>query len=394
MDARPRQRTDDSTPAPADVGRAIRNLRRQRHLQQGELAAAIGMQSAPLCNIENGKNHPSLRTLYRIAEALGVTVNDLLYPPEYVQTARVAESGGGAQGSANAYERFEARGIARATRTAGETEALTPAAREAIQTRVLDYLALEDLCGACKRAAIPLQVPFSVDEAGAAQLAYTVRTHCGIGSAVVFDYVELLENQGLRVLFLKLPQGIESLSFYDAANANAFIVLGEGYNPEKQLFRMAYELANIYLFTANRHAPVDETPATRRFAKEFAAVFLMPQEAVRATVMQLGVKPSEWTYELLLRIKHRFGVSAEAFAHRLEEVGAMEKSVRQRLKERIQEHYAAHAFAEPDESRRVLSRNGRFGDLLLCARRFAASTAEADAIAARAGVARQKGSGR
>lgn len=387
---RPSPPVPSTVPDPERVGRAIRDLRRQRHLQQGDLAAAIGMQPAPLCNIENGKNHPSLRTLCRIAEVLGVRVDELLYPPEYVQAAKSGEvlEASADYGVPDAFERFARHGIARVTRIAGETAKLTPEAREAVQTRILDYLALEDACGVCKRAVLPLQVPFSLDEAGAVQLAHTVRTHCGIGSAVVFDYVELLENQGLRVLFLALPEGIESLSFHDASNANAFIVLAEGFNPEKQLFRMAYELANIYLFTHNRHVPVEESHATRRFAKTFAAAFLMPKEAVRATVMQLGVKPAEWTYELLLRIKHRFGVSAEAFAHRLEEVGALDKGLRQSLKVRIQQHYAAEGYAEPDNSCRILSRNGRFGDLLLCARRAAtpAVARELDAIAARARV--------
>jgi Zn-dependent peptidase ImmA (M78 family) len=269
------------------------------------------------------------------------------------------------------------------TRVAGKVASLDSRLQARIEALFNDYLALEDLCGACKRAAIPLQVPFTLDAAGAAQLAYTVRTHCGIGSAVVFDYIELLENHGLRILFVDLPEAVESLSFHDAVNANAFLVLGDGYNPEKQLFRMAVELANVYLFTANRCSPVAETPTTRRFAKTFASLFLMPLEAVRATVMQLGVGPKEWTYELLLRIKHRFGVSAEAFAHRLEEVGALDPGLRQEFKARIQAHYEATGFGEPDSSRRILSRNGRLGDLLLCARRNATATDELAAIAKR-----------
>jgi len=42
----------------------------------------------------------------------------------------------------------------------------------------------------------------------------------------------------------------------------------------------------------------------------FAATFLMPSGAVTDTVEQLGIRQKQWPYELLLRIKHRFGVSA------------------------------------------------------------------------------------
>lgn len=336
------------------------------------------MQAAPLCNLERGRHAPSLRTLCRIADALGVTVNDILYPAGYVVTAPSS-----ADADEAAYAGLQRLGVARATRLPGEVADLGPGRIAAIEARVSDFLALEDLCGVCKRAAIPLQAPFTPDAAGAEQLAYLVRTHCGIGSAVVFDYIELLENQGLRVLFLPLPPAVESLSFYDTLNANAFLILADGFNPEKQLFRLAVELANLYLFTANDCSPVEETPLTRRFAKQFAALFLMPREALRATVNQLGLGPADWSYELLLRIKHRFGVSAEAFAHRLEEIGALHPTLRQEFKARIQAHYASTQYAEPDSSRRVLSRNGRFGDLLLCAQRLDPAPDELAAIAAR-----------
>ncbi len=368
---------------PVRVGETIRALRRQRHLQQGELAALAGMQAAPLCNIENGKNLPSVRSLCRLAAALEVSVNDLLSPADYLSAEPPRKSSGRIK-TGHPFDELARRDIARVTRIAGETRALTPDVLQRIQTRILDYLALEDLAGACKRATLPLRLPFTEDAAGAALLAACVRMHLGIGAAIVFDYVELLENHGLRLLFLDLPEQVESLSFHDAANANAFLVLGEGFNPEKQLFRMFVELANLYLFAENGNLPVQETGETRRFTKWFSSFLLMPEEAVRATVRQLGVAPDAWSFDLLLRIKHRFGVSAETFALRLEEVGALTPKLQQKFKARIQAHYAATHFGEPGDSHRTLSRNGRFGDLLLCARRRSPASPELEGIAARA----------
>ena len=62
------------------VGQAIRRIRRERKMKQAELAVLVQMQPAQLCNSEKGNNLPSLKTLGRIYKALGVTVNDLLYP--------------------------------------------------------------------------------------------------------------------------------------------------------------------------------------------------------------------------------------------------------------------------------------------------------------------------
>jgi len=85
---------------------------------------------------------------------------------------------------------------------------------------------------------------------------------------------------------------------------------------------------------------------------------------VRNSVSQIGVHPDEWDLELLLRLKHRFGVSAEAFNYRLLELGLITGKRQGELRKVIQAHYAAHAFAEPGSSRRILSPNGRLGDLL------------------------------
>ena len=47
-------------------------------MTQGELAAAAGIHPVYLSQIETGKRSGSTRTLAAIAEALGVTVDDLI----------------------------------------------------------------------------------------------------------------------------------------------------------------------------------------------------------------------------------------------------------------------------------------------------------------------------
>ena len=67
----------------------------------------------------------------------------------------------------------------------------------------------------------------------------------------------------------------------------------------------------------------------------------------------------------MLRIKHRFGVSAEAFLYRLNELDLIDPSLVQPLKAKIHEHYGKTNFGEPDLSRRLLTLNGRLWDLVL-----------------------------
>jgi len=97
-------------------------------------------------------------------------------------------------------------------------------------------------------------------------------------------------------------------------------VVGIGMNVERQLFRLAYELGRIYFHTSGGKG-AKKTGCGRmkaeHAARRFAALFLMPEDAVCTTVHQLGIQQDQWTWELLLRIKHRFGVSAESLLYRL-----------------------------------------------------------------------------
>lgn len=64
-------------------GRRLRALRWQQGLTQAELAAKAGMNPTYLSNLETGKKHGGVRGWKRLAEALGVTVGDLM--PEVEQ---------------------------------------------------------------------------------------------------------------------------------------------------------------------------------------------------------------------------------------------------------------------------------------------------------------------
>jgi transcriptional regulator with XRE-family HTH domain len=64
--------------ADASLGRAIRALRRERGLTLLQLAAASGLSQPFLSQLELGRSRPSMRSLFRIATALGTTQQTLL----------------------------------------------------------------------------------------------------------------------------------------------------------------------------------------------------------------------------------------------------------------------------------------------------------------------------
>jgi transcriptional regulator with XRE-family HTH domain/Zn-dependent peptidase ImmA (M78 family) len=377
-----------SDPVGAIIGERIKALRRLRHLTQVELARRIGICAGPMNSLEKGRHIPSGRVLYRLAEVLDTSVDSLLGlnarqagasgpdVPRYV-----AESAA-SLGSASATGAWPSAVMA----ALPDDPVLGEGERVNVELIIRSFLALEDLCGAQKIAHIPLYVPFSRTVSGVEMWAQQVRQVLGVGPAVVFDYLELLENAGLRIIICPLPERLQSVSFYDARNANAFLLVRQGMNAERQLFELIKRLACIYIHTRSAYGGLPAGEAGPGMlddihaARQFAALFLMPASAVRASVAQLGIKPDGWTYELLLRLKHRFGVSAQSFLIRLGELQLINEKAATGLKGRIEAHYQRTGYGEPDATRRILSPNGRLGDLLSIASRNKETAEEATAI--------------
>lgn len=339
----------------AYIGANVRVLRKRAGLTLLALAKRLGVQPAALSNIERGVHAPSARVTAGLARTLNVPVAAIF--------ARTPE----------ALSLWIERAEVRPFRIETPGAIVSPRDLERCRHLIEDTLQLEDLCGAAKQADIPLHVPVRRTAAGMERLARQVREFMRIGHAVVFDYYELFESFGFRVLVLPLRRETDSLVFYDPGNYNAFFFINNRHNPEKQIFRLASELGRIYLLSARLHRPQDDAAPgdldDRHAADKFAALFLMPAEAVRATVRQLGIAPDRWSYELLLRIKHRFGVSAEAFLYRLNELELIAPDAATALKPQILSHYMETGYGEPDNSRRLLTPNGRLWDLILTAGR-------------------------
>jgi transcriptional regulator with XRE-family HTH domain len=62
----------------SQLGSAIAKTREKRHLTQEQLAAKLHLTRTSITNIERGRQHIQLHTLYLLAESLQVEVLDLL----------------------------------------------------------------------------------------------------------------------------------------------------------------------------------------------------------------------------------------------------------------------------------------------------------------------------
>lgn len=60
------------------LGDNLKRIRLEKDISQSEVAKALGVSRGFVSNLENGKTNPTLTTISRLANAVGVTADKLL----------------------------------------------------------------------------------------------------------------------------------------------------------------------------------------------------------------------------------------------------------------------------------------------------------------------------
>jgi transcriptional regulator with XRE-family HTH domain len=72
---------NESAIVPGHLSRNMFNLRQARNLSQGDLSSLSGLPRSTVTHIESGSGNPSLRNLIKLANALRVSIEELLARP-------------------------------------------------------------------------------------------------------------------------------------------------------------------------------------------------------------------------------------------------------------------------------------------------------------------------
>ena len=343
------------------IGNNIRWLRQQKGFTIAELASRIDIQSVPLGRIERCENIPSTKVLYNLSKEFSISLDAFFSKSiKELQSFLQKSSKQPIQINKNFF--------------LGKLPSNTK--KMVIEIIQSTYL-LEDICQIKKHANIPLLIPFIADRHGIENLAAKVRQYMDIGRSIAFDYFELFERKGLKAISIPLPKGVFSFSYYDHIYQNAFFFINSKTTPERQTFSLLYELGRVLissysiqrgsdLFPEDNDTVFEDKPFTsHRAARLFAASFLMPKINIHNTLAQLNMDKTKWSYELLLRIKHRYGVSAQALLIRLKELKQIDNDTAEICENKLMSYYKKTGYKEPGSSKRILIPNGRLWDLLL-----------------------------
>jgi transcriptional regulator with XRE-family HTH domain len=62
----------------ARLGKNLKRIRTAKGITQGDIVRSLGVSRSFISNIENGKTNPTLATIAKLAEAIGVSIDELL----------------------------------------------------------------------------------------------------------------------------------------------------------------------------------------------------------------------------------------------------------------------------------------------------------------------------
>ncbi len=206
---------------------------------------------------------------------------------------------------------------------------------------VENYLDLEQRMKAPMRLNYPQPVELN-PRVNVSELAEDVanreRQRLGLGDQPIPNIRSLLElDVGVRIFFTRLPRMFAGMYIF-VDGLGGCMLINSVHPADKQRASISHEYAHLivdrytagidYLTTYGRK------PANERFAESFAMSFLMPASSVRLRFNEIVNSTGNFQVGDLMKLKHRFSVSLEAMALRLESLGLLKQGTWELQKEK------------------------------------------------------------
>ena len=285
------------------IGKRVKLARSAAGLSLRALGERIGnlVTAQAIGKYERNESMPSSAVLIALAHELGVSVDYLVGDQEMV---------------------LEAVEFRKKTITSRREESQ-------VESKVLHflerYLMVEELLQlpsvewhSPREAPYPVRVVSEADRA-----ARSLRDHWGLGNDPILNLVELLEEQGIKVLAVDLTNidGLTANVRRAGKDAVPVIVVNRKEWGERQRFTLAHELGHMVMDVAPK---LDEEKAAHRFA----GAFLMPAEALWA---EIGKHRTSIGWGELFALKQLFGASVQAITYRCKDLGIFSQATFRRL---------------------------------------------------------------
>jgi Zn-dependent peptidase ImmA (M78 family) len=270
--------------------------RKAKQLSMERLAEQVGLSTMSISKYENNKMTPDSTMLLKLANALDVKV-EFFYREVKLDLTPIKKRG---------------------------HSKLSRSDEQMVEARVLEYVEryLEALSYLPREesATLPKKSFSSLEDIE--QVALDLRQEWAIGLDPIDSLVRTLEDKGIIIYFIDSVEKLDALTF--EANGTHVIAVRKDVPGDRQRFNIAHELGHIILDIPEGMDDREEEKAAHRFA----GAFLAPAPVVK---MELGVKRSYVSVEELHLLKHKYGLSIQAWIRRGRDLGIITHHVYQTL---------------------------------------------------------------
>jgi Zn-dependent peptidase ImmA (M78 family) len=273
------------------VGARLKMARKMAGMSQQDLGEKVGVSRMAVSKYERDQITPDSQNLIKLAQALGVNVEYLLRPIEVTLAEPIFRK--------------------RVRLGKKEQAAIIERTRDWIER----YLDIESLFGESPEFHPPqinLQVA-SLDDVERAAL--DLRHEWDLGVDSIDNVMETLEMEGIKVHIIEGADEFDALTIW-VNQSLPVIVVKDGVPGDRQRFNLAHELGHLLLEIDGN---VDEESAANRFA----GAFLAPRPAVYE---ELGHHRQTLNMRELHLLKHKYGLSMQAWIYRAKDLGIISES--------------------------------------------------------------------
>ena len=259
--------------------RRLRNARLMRGLSLEKLSRSLGsaVSRQAINKYEKGLMRPDSKVLIALAGALDVKI-DYFYRPFTVEV-----------------EKVEFR------RKTGFTEKMALGVKERVREELERYLEIEQLSDSSIVFSLPRKEVASMEAAKA--FAREIRNILGLGNDGISNVIEVLEDNGIKVIELSENSDFDGLSGYANGRIPLIVVNGD-FPTERKRYTALHELGHLLLATP------DDMPvkAVEAICNGFASEILLPSSVLTS---KMGNSRHCISLSELTDIQRQFGISVD-----------------------------------------------------------------------------------
>ncbi len=276
----------------------LARLRLSKGYNQTEMAQSVGLSRPAYIAIESGKSEPRTNNLLKIAEVLGVNLQDLFAPVPEFSSLKFRTN-----------KKYTLRDINKRQQIIAE-----------FSLWLNDY---NDLCNLLNHN-IKNKIN-KLNFRSPKEAAEGFRKELGLSNdSVVLNICSLLEKAGIKISLIK--SDIDSFFGFsineDDGGPAICVNTSEKISIERQIFTIAHELGHLLLHKESYRQEDEENEELEKEANQFAGYFLMPNKYF--IEMWNSNKGLHWLENILI-IKRMFRVSYKVVISRLFELGIISK---------------------------------------------------------------------